>query len=71
MPDTKADTASKVSNVKRLENELAEARETAKTQILAVIGEHISQLEQLGVFYSVAEVKKLGRPKKGGEDGLA
>ncbi len=70
MTETKADTALKVSDVQRLESELAKARETAKNSILAIIGEHITELATLGFYYTLEEQKKIGRPKKGAENGL-
>jgi len=68
MAETKAPN---VSEIKKLEAELAQRRDAAKTTILAQIGEHISSLKELGFFYSLSETPKMGRPRKGGEDGLA
>jgi hypothetical protein len=66
-----AKNGTSVSEIKKLEADLAQRKEATKTSIVAQISDLILSLKELGFFYTFAEAPKIGRPKKGADDGLA
>jgi hypothetical protein len=64
-----------VANIKKMEAELAQKRETLKSQLVAEASDIISKLSELGFSYSLTAgngaPKKQGRPRKEGHNGLA
>jgi hypothetical protein len=63
-----------VENVKRLEEQLASARENARASFLASATETLAQLKAIGFHYELVEkngAPKMGRPKKEAKNGVA
>ena len=61
-----------IESVKRLEEQLTAARESARAALLQTANDSLEQLKGIGYEYELKpkEVKKLGRPRKEKADGV-